>query len=923
MNINMKFKDRIVFSLLVPILFLIGLNVWAFVASEKVSSATVAIREEGIELAFLAKKMEKSILNVQQFLTDVSATRGQNGLDDGWKLAEKNAVEFQESLESFRRRIPGETNPTLHKTLDELKKHFEAFYLQGQNMAKAYVEGGPEKGNLRMADFDREATALQNVLAPFVQERMESANRLLEEVEHRFVNFRNGMTIALVVACILVIMLGWLLVHALNQSLGRLEPAVRALANGNMTVRVPVTGTKDEVNVIGEHVNAMAEAMTRLMSLISLHSGSITACAAELVKVRHVINDDASRSQEVVGTVSSQNDVLFQEISEVKGAIGQATNNIQNISIATTQVSENVTSIAAGVEQTSINISTMAAAAEEITANIGGVNQNLEHVDSAVRNVSVSVTEVTEALNDVRIRCQRASKESQQAFNHARSTQDVMDQLSRSAFEISHVVELITDIAEQTNMLALNASIEAAGAGEAGKGFAVVANEVKELARQTAEATRMIHQQNKTIQNHTQEVAKANKEIVSSMERINRTNMEINLSVDEQANVVHSISEAMKRVSDAAAEVTRNAQELNVAAQDVARAASEAATGTSEVANAAQGVAAAAQSNAADSNAALDHANAILGSINNTENVARTVNESIHQARNTAASMKLSSEQFNRMGQVLQDMTNSLYAAQVKLDFGEPPFNLKAVKSESLHLVGVLEGIIAGRLAADQHPIPQPGTTLLGKWLQQMQQSPLAHKESFKELLTRNQEWHALAQRMITRDRTTAMGEISLLLEKQKGIFSIVDTFYLSKDGTPLPDDPFFPWDDRLIVGLRDIDADHRKLVDMANQLHTAMSHGQSGRVVHDLLLKLGEYAQFHFNREEKLFQQYNYPNTTSHIKTHRNLVDQLGGVIKLFEEGDFSVAVDLLTLLKSWLNHHIMEIDHAYAPFLKEKGVV
>ncbi|MBF0107757.1 MAG: bacteriohemerythrin [Magnetococcales bacterium] len=921
-RLNLKLRDRIFLSLMVPVLFLIGLDVWAFVASQKVASATSAIRAEGVEMTLLAKKMDKCILNVQQFLTDVSATRGQDGLDDGWKMAEENAVLFEESLREFRGRIPRQVDPELHRTLDALQERFAAFYGQGREMAKAYVEGGPEKGNRRMADFDRESTALQEVLAPFVAGRVALTEGLLSEVENRFVHFRDGMTTALILASLLVAALGWFLVRALNQSLGRIEPVVRALAEGNMTIRVPVTGQMDEVNRIALDINALADTMTRLMSLISLHSGSITACASELVKVRHVISADARASHEVVGTVSSQNEVLFQEIIQVKGAIDQATENVQNISIASTRVSENVSSIAAGVEQTSVNISTMAAAAEEITANIGGVNQNLEQVDLAVRNVSASVKEVTEALNDVRVRCQRASKESQQAFNHARGTQDVMDQLSRSAREISHVVEVITDIAEQTNMLALNASIEAAGAGDAGKGFAVVANEVKELARQTADATRMIHQQNKTIQSHTQEVAKANLEIVASMERINRTNMEINLSVDEQASVVHSISEAMQQVSEAAAEVTRNAQELNVAAQDVARAASEAAIGTSEVANAAQGVAAAAQANAADSNTALDHANAILVSMNRTGEVAQKVNESIVLAGNTAVSMKLSSEQFARMGLVLQEMTNSLYAAQIKLDFGDPPYNIKAVKGEMLALVGVIEGIIAGRFSAADHPIAVADATLLGRWIQGTQGSSLATRESFKELALRHREWYALAGRLGSLGRDQAMEEMPKFIENQKYIFKMIDLLYLSRDGEPVVGELFFPWNDKLTLGLRDIDADHRKLVDMANKLHSVMSSGQSGKMVHELLLELGEYAKFHFSREEDLFHKFHYPATETHIKIHRNLEAQLAGVVAQFEQGDFSVAIDLLTLLKAWLTQHIMEVDHAYAPFLKEKGV-
>ncbi len=923
MRINIKFKNKIIISLVVPVLFLVGINLWAFMASHRVSSSTEVIRGEGIELAFLATGMAKDIVNVQQFLTDVSATRGRDGLDDGWQEAQKHAVAFQEAIEAFRRRISKTADPGLHETLDTLSHRFVTYYAQGKSMAKAYVEGGPEKGNLAMPDFDRESSALQEVLSPFVEGRLALVTQLLNDVDDRFVAFRNGITLALVLASILVALLGWLLVRALVRSLGRIEPVVEALADGDMTARVVLDGIKDEFSAIGEKINTLAETMLRLMSQISLHSGSLTACASELVQIRHVISDDSRRSQEVVGTVSTQNDALSREISTVKEAIGVAAASIQNISVATHQVSENVTSIATGVEQTSVNISTMAAAAEEITANISGVNNNLESVDGAVRNVSVSVAEVTESLNDIRMRCQRASDESQAAFNHAKSTQEVMDQLSQSAREISHVVEVITDIAEQTNMLALNASIEAAGAGDAGKGFAVVANEVKELARQTADATKMIHSQNRTIQNHTRLVSKANMGIVASMERINRTNMEINLSVDEQTNVVHAISAAMQQVAEAAAEVTRNAQELNVAAQDVARAASEAAIGTAEVANAAQGVAAAAQETASDSNLAMEQALAMQASMDHTEKVSHEVNESVHQARLTANSMKLSSDQFDRFARVLQDMTNALYASQIKIDLGETLFNVKSVKGEYLGILARIEGIIAGRVSEDQRVLPPAGGTILGLWLQKITGSELAHKSVIKSLIVLHREWHETGELIVGMKREDALVGISSLLEKQNEIFKIIDFLYLHKDGEQVAEEPFFPWTGRLAMGLSTLDADHEKLVGMANRLHVAMSKGEGRQEVLDLIAKLGDYVQFHFSREEQLFQQYGYPDLVAHRNAHRDLMAQLTEIGTQLDRGDFSAIMDLLSLTKVWLTKHIMEVDHAYVAFFKEKGVV
>jgi methyl-accepting chemotaxis protein len=116
---------------------------------------------------------------------------------------------------------------------------------------------------------------------------------------------------------------------------------------------------------------------------------------------------------------------------------------------------------AAAMEESATNVTMVTTSSEEMSATIGEIAQNAE----------------------------KARTISDQAVSKATDTSGQMDGLGRAAQGIGKVVETITEISEQVNLLALNATIEAARAGEAGKGFAVVANEIKELAKQTSEAT--------------------------------------------------------------------------------------------------------------------------------------------------------------------------------------------------------------------------------------------------------------------------------------------------------------------------------------------------------------------------------------------------------------------------------------------------
>ena len=147
------------------------------------------------------------------------------------------------------------------------------------------------------------------------------------------------------------------------------------------------------------------------------------------------------------------------------------------------------------------------------------------------------------------------------AVDQARKTNERVGELSKAAARIGDVVELINSIAEQTNLLALNATIEAARAGEAGRGFAVVASEVKALAAQTAKATDEISHQITGIQAATHDSVGAIKEIGATITRIADIASTIAATVEEQgaatAEIARNVGEAAKGTAEVADKITQ------------------------------------------------------------------------------------------------------------------------------------------------------------------------------------------------------------------------------------------------------------------------------------------------------------------------------------------------------------------------------
>jgi len=127
-------------------------------------------------------------------------------------------------------------------------------------------------------------------------------------------------------------------------------------------------------------------------------------------------------------------------------------------------------------------------------------------------------------------------------------------------------------------------------------------------------------------------------------------------------------------------------------------------------------------------------------------------------------------------------------------------------------------------------------------------------------------------------------------------------------------------WGPKLVIGIEEIDNQHKELVSLINQLHKAMKLKHGSRQAGTILSRLADYTVYHFGHEEKLFETYNYPDKKQHIKTHKDLVAQVVDFKTQFEQGRASLTMDLMNFLTDWLKNHIMKTDKAYAPFLKEK---
>ena len=129
-------------------------------------------------------------------------------------------------------------------------------------------------------------------------------------------------------------------------------------------------------------------------------------------------------------------------------------------------------------------------------------------------------------------------------------------------------------------------------------------------------------------------------------------------------------------------------------------------------------------------------------------------------------------------------------------------------------------------------------------------------------------------------------------------------------------------WSDKLSVGVDSIDAQHKVLVGMINELNRAMRDKQSQSAMLKIVQGLGEYVVSHFGYEEKLFAKHGYPEAEGHVEIHRQFIAKVQEFQNALASGKATVSIDVLQFLKDWLVEHIMGTDKQYSQFLVARGV-
>jgi methyl-accepting chemotaxis protein len=359
---------------------------------------------------------------------------------------------------------------------------------------------------------------------------------------------------------------------------------------GSLEYMLDITGEVRSLDGIRELVASAAAGKLAKRADVSVFEGNFKQIAAGVNDLLDAIMEPLREAAKVLAESATKN-LLQRMQGDYQGEYRTIEDNLNNtlatLHAAIRQIGQTIDAVARSADELTSVSQIMSTSAHDNSAQATVVSASGEQISANLQTIASSMAEMSISIKDVARNAVEAAQVAKAAVAAAEKTNAIVGKLGDSSDEIGQVIKVINSIAEQTKLLALNATIEAARAGEAGKGFAVVANEVKELAKQTANATQDIGKKIRAIQSDTQAAVSSIGEIGSVIQRISGISNSIASAVEEQAATTNemnrNVAEAARGSEDIARNITGVAHSTQSGA-DSAKKTQEAATQLSKMA---------------------------------------------------------------------------------------------------------------------------------------------------------------------------------------------------------------------------------------------------------------------------------------------------------------------------------------------------
>ncbi len=451
--------------------------------------------------------------------------------------------------------------------------------------------------------------------------------------------------------------------NAINNPINEIDTVLNEIAAFNLSADISGSYKGDfariqtSVHLLKSNIKGIIDEMNSTISELKNHSDTISGTSRSMVA-------SCNKDQSLVSASNKNAGEALRGMKEIAQYVDMANQNVDLAVAAQSaeKISSTALNLASASEEASAGLDNAVDLVRDVSSGISKTAESAREVASAVNSVATAVKEINISLNEVSSHCNQSIQYTADAKEKATITNQIIDKLNKDSKEIGKIVNVINDIADQTNMLALNAAIEAAGAGESGKGFAVVANEVKELAKQTGEATEEISRQIEAMRSQMEEAVKAVSTITEVVDEVNSITNTITAAVTEQSATTDDITNSTVKAAERVGLITSEIEKVSKKSESMAHSAGESAGAVSEISGSVTDLSDIASSNAEDVKKVATVLSNLSNIVNKSSADLESIMANINELSDTSSEVTRGANEIETLGKNIEEIAARLEA---------------------------------------------------------------------------------------------------------------------------------------------------------------------------------------------------------------------------------------------------------------------